>query len=330
MSSEINKLKSLASESRFNLSDQFYREFSYKVTKNMGITIGNALRRTLLSQIPGNAIRYVLIDGLNHEFSSIPGILESAQELIMNLRKIVFQGESQSGKAVLDVSREGEIFASEVNSMNYKVVNDNLYLCTLSDAASLKLEMHIEKGVGIILSRDINSQDFDPEAIICDSFFNPVEKVNFQVFSIENNYNEETLKLHVSTNGALSPEEAMDLSIEIWRKEMSKISEKMIMALQDDLPTKHLRVLSDTLYYKISDVQGMTTRILNCIKSLNIKYVGELVQFTQKELLEKPNFGENSLNQLVELLGNIGLSLGMDITGWECPPDDLEDDMLIR
>lgn len=325
-----SKLESLFSDSRFNNSEDFYKEFSYKVTKGMGVTIGNSLRRTLFSQIHGNAIRYVLINGLNHEFSAIPGVKESAQELIMNLRKIVFKGEAAFARATLNVSRGGEIFASDVRCMSYSIVNEKLYLCTLEEGASLKLEFHIERGVGIILSRDVSANEFDLEAIICDSFFNPVEKVNFDVSSIENNNKEEVLTLFVYTNGAVSPDEAIDSCIELWRKEMAKISEKMITAVQENAPNKQLRVLSDTLYYKVSEVQGMTTRILNCIKSLNIKYVGELVKFTQKELLEKPNFGENSLHQLVELLGNIGLTLGMDVSGWEPPLEEAEEDTLIR
>ncbi|WP_342262141.1 DNA-directed RNA polymerase subunit alpha [Alphaproteobacteria bacterium endosymbiont of Tiliacea citrago] len=324
------KLESLCSDAKFQTSDDFYREFKYKVTKNMGVTLGNSLRRTLFSQIPGNAIRYVLINGLNHEFSAISGVKESAQELIMNLRKIVFKGGATFARATLNVSRAGEVFASDVKCMSYSIVNENLYLCTLEEEASLKIELYVERGVGIILSNEVSEHEYDSEAIICDSFFNPILTVNFQITSIENNFKEENLSLFVQTNGAVSPDEAMDQAIDIWRQEMSNISERMITAAQDDVPEKQLRILSDTLYYKISEIQGMTTRILNCIKSLNIRYVGELVQFTQKELLEKPNFGENSLNQLVELLGNIGLTLGMDVTGWKAPVEDAEDDMLIR
>lgn len=323
-------LRSLTSGYQNNFSDEFYKEYAYRVTKGMGTTLGNSLRRTLFSQIPGNAIRYVVINGLNHEFSSIPGVKESAQELIMNLRKIVFKGEAEFARATLNVTQGGEVFASDVRCMSYSVVNEDLYLCTLEEAFSLKLEMHVERGVGIILARDVDPSQYSLDSIICDSFFNPIRKVNFEVQQIENNTREESLIFSIHTNGALTPDEAMDLSIDLWRKEMSKISEKMIIALNEDIGYKPTRVLSDTLYYKISSIQGMTTRILNCIKSLNIKYVGELVQFTQKELLEKPNFGENSLNQLVELLGNIGLSLGMDVTGWEPPVDEAEEDNVIR
>lgn len=326
-----SRFKSLGVLYQTSNSEDFSKEFNYKVTKGMGTTLGNSIRRTLFSQIPGYAIRYVSITGLNHEFSTISGVKESAQELIMNLRKIIFKGESKSTKAILNITKSGEIFASDIKGMTLSIINEDLYLCTMEESATLRVEIYIEKGVGIILSRDVNANDFEMDAIVCDSFFNPVEKVNFEVSSIENNLTEESLSLTITTNGSVSPDEVMDFAIDIWRHEMAKISEKMIVPVMEDaVQSKQLRILSDTLYYKVSDIQGITTRILNCIKSLNVKYVGELVRYSQKELLEKPNFGENSLNQLVEMLGNMGLTLGMDTTGWERPEEEISEDIFIR
>lgn len=321
-----SQFKSLGIKYNNENSENYSDVFIYNnITKGMGTSLGNSIRRTLFSQIEGLAIQSVSINGISHEFSEVPGVVESAQEIIMNLKKVVFSSSmsSDSYKAVFSAKKSGQVFASNISGSNLLVVNPDLYICTLNEGFEVKVDINVKKGKGIVLVKDINEESIIVNDIYCDSFFCPVEHVNFEVENIENNEFEECLKIYIVTNGAISPEKALSLAMKFISNEILKIenSSKEETTVED--VDKKLRVNSKNLMLKVSDIPGITTRILSCIKILNVTYVGELVKFSKEELLQKPNFGESSLNQLVEMLSSINLNLGMDIDF--IPPKNLYD-----
>lgn len=328
-----SEFKILGESYKNSLSSDFSKNFSYRVKKGMGITIGNSLRRTLLGQIPGYAIRYFEINNINHEFTSVSGMKESFQTLIMNLRKIIFKSlsnEKRSGKASLTIKNiEGEIFASSIQSAEFEIINPDIYLCSLNKDSDLKVDMYIEKGVGYILASNVSSFEYGSEAIICDSFFSPIEEVNFSTDSIENNNMEEELFISIKTNGSITPDNAMDQTIIIWRDELAKISCKMIEVSINDEISSHsysqVKVHNAYLDARIKNIPDMTSRIISCLDTFNIEYVGQLVTMTEDDLLQQPNFGQGSLKQLSQILNNIGLSLGMKLDNWRCPDIKNED-----
>lgn len=313
-----------------NRSDvNFSKEFSYKVKKNMGVTIGNALRRTLLGQVSGYAIRYFNISNVNHEFSNISGMYESVQTLIMNLRKVVFKNLSEDpitkGYAFLRIKDiEGAIDSSFITSSDFVVVNKNVHLCSLTTDVELNIEMYIERGIGHVLSSNVSASEYERDVIICDSFFSPIEEVNYSVESIENNTCEEELFVSILTNGSVSPDEAMDQAIIIWRDELTKISNKIIEIPEDEneyigSSYKPIKVHNAYLDARIKSIPDVSARIASCLDALNVEYVGQLVTMTEDDLLSKPNFGRGSLKDLIRILNNIGLSLGMTLDNWKCP-----------
>lgn len=318
----LSKIRSLGLKEAQLADPNFNAIIEYAGLKpGMGLTVGNALRRVLLSSIAGYAIRNVTISGVQHEFSSIPGVKEDAQQLIMNLKKIVFKGEISKTKIALNVMGGCIVTGKNLSCSNVEVVNQDAYICALDKGFNLKLEMTLEKSVGIKLSSEVKDYDIELGAIACDSFFSPIESVNFEVVAREDGY--EDLRLQIVTNGSISSQEAFDHALSLLQDQLGKHSAenntKQTVAIATG--TKRLDVLSPNLFLKIEDLPDMSVRILRCLKLLGVVYVGDLVKMSSKTLMKEPNFGENSLNKLMEKLAPMGLSLDMEIPGW--PPENL-------
>jgi DNA-directed RNA polymerase subunit alpha len=322
MSDYLSKIKFLGLKEQQLNDENFSAVVEYNNLKSgMGTTIGNALRRVLLGHIPGYSIRSVAIAGIHHEFSAVPGVKEDAQQLIMNLKKVVFKGEISKTKASISTVKAGIVTAADIVCSNMVIVNPDAYLCTLSEGFNLKLEMNLEKGVGIVLASQVKDYEIEVGSIACDAFFSPIENVNFEVQSIENGY--ENLKITIISNGSVKPVEAfkyaLGLTIEQFGKqEYYSVESKSNAANR----TKKIDVLNPNLFLKIEDLPEIPTRAVKCLKMLGAVFVGDLVKLSKETLMNEPNFGENSLNKLSEKLATIGLSLGMDLPGW--PPENLE------
>lgn len=325
MSDYLSKIKSLGLQEQ-NLADEnFSAVITYEnLKRSMGVTIGNALRRVLLSSVPGYAIRSVTIVGAQHEFTSIPGLKEDAQQLLMNLKKLIFKGDISKTKASLNLVGPCNITGADVTCSNIHVVNPDLYLGSLDKGFNLKLEMNIEKGIGIKLANQVKDYEVDLGSIVCDSFFSPIVNVNFEVQEHETDPYED-LKLHIVTNGSITPKDAFEYALGLLMEQLGK-NGKGAAIESDEQPSnsvnlKRVDILSPNLFLRVEDLPDISTRTLRCLKLLGIVYVGDLVKISKETLMNEPNFGENSLNKLLEKLSSMGLGLGMDLPNW--PPENL-------
>lgn len=322
MSDYLSKIKSLGLKEQALKDENFTALIEYSNLKpGMGTTIGNALRRVLLGHVPGYAIRCVNIAGIQHEFSAIAGVKEDAQQVIMNLKKVVFKGEISKAKVSIATVKSGIVTAADIQCSNVQVVNPDVYICSLSEGFQLKLEITIEKGVGVSLATQMKDYEIEIGAIACDAFFNPIESVNFEIQPLEGG--NENLQLHIVTNGSIKPIDAFKYALNLVIEQFSKqdlceIDSKICKTAK----TKKVDVLNPNLFLKIEDLPEIPTRAVKCLKMLGAVFVGDLVRLSKETLMNEPNFGENSLNKLSEKLATIGLSLGMDIPGW--PPENLE------
>jgi len=322
MSGYLAKIRSLGFKEQVLNDENFSAIVEYSNLKpGMGTTVGNAIRRVLLGHVPGYAIRCVNIAGIQHEFSSIAGVKEDAQQLIMNLKKVVFKGEISKAKIVISTVKSGVVTAADIQCTNVQVVNQDVYICSLSEGFSLKLEATIEKGVGVSLANQVKDYEIEVGAIACDAFFCPVESVNFEVQPLEGG--NENLHIHILTNGSIKPLDAFKFALtlvieQLTKQDLFEIDPKLCSVNK----TKKADVLNPNLFLRIEDLPEIPTRAVKCLKMLGAVFVGDLVRLSRETLMNEPNFGENSLNKLSEKLATIGLSLGMDIPGW--PPEDLE------
>lgn len=327
MAEYLAKIKSLGLREQ-NLADDNFRDvIEYqRIKRGMGVTLGNALRRVLLRSVPGYAMRYVNISGAQHEFLAIPGVKEDAQELIMNLKKIVFKGEISKAKASLNLVGPCLVTAADITCSNISVVNTDLVICTLDKGFNLKLEMSLEKNSGIkLISKNPKDHDMELNAIPCDAFFSPIEGVNFEINEYESE-DYEDLKLEIITNGSITPKEAFNYSLNLLMEQLGKCSElngELNQMASNAHNVKRMDVLSPNLFLKIEDLPDISTRTLRCLKLLGIVFVGDLVKMSKETLMNEPNFGENSLNKLLEKLSSMGLTLDMNIPNWS--PEDLSD-----
>lgn len=326
MSNYLSKIKYFGLEEQHLVDENFSAVIEYSNIKlGMGNTIGNSLRRVLLSSVPGYAIKNVTIAGIQHEFTAIPGVKEDAQRLIMNLKKVIFKGDISKSKATILFSGPGEVRASDISCSNISVVNPDLYICSIDKGFNLKAELFVEKGCGVKLTSTSKDYEIEIGSILCDAFFSPIVSVNFEVIENESS-NSESLHIHIVTNGSIAPKDAFKYALELFMDQLSKNAyaekEKDEISLEEKKEAS-VQTLSPNLFLRIDDLPDLPTRTLRCLKMLGVVYVGDVVKLTRERLMNEPNFGENSLNKLIEKLEAMELSLGMNIVGW--PPENLEE-----
>jgi DNA-directed RNA polymerase subunit alpha len=297
----------------------YYGEFSvYPLERGFGLTLGNALRRVLLSSIEGYATWAVRIDGVLHELSTIPGVLEDVADVILNLKKVVFKGKEAKGEIVckLEVSKKGEITAGQIQTpAKVEVVNKDLYLFSLKDDKQVRMELLVKNGRGYFSAHQHELPGDDPQLIPVDSIFSPVVKVTFEVegqrVGQRTDYDKLLIKVH--TNGTISPEEAMIRSAELlikhleFLKSFSEPEEEKTSV--GDLQKNRLK----ELFNRSVDELELSVRSSNCLKASNIKTLGELVQKTEGEMIKFRNFGRKSLNEISEILARHGMRFGMKL-----------------
>ncbi len=288
----------------------------------MSTTIGNSLRRVLLSSLGGYAVTSIKIDGVTHEFSIIDGIKEDVLTIISNLKKIVFlSDEKKNFKASINVKKSGEVKACDLEIMGgAKILNPDLYLFTAVSKIDLKMSLIVTYGVGYI-SIPPDKSGSDVSVIDIDAFFSPVLKSTFNVAPLVDG--RENLVLEVDTNGAISPEEAISEASQILLTCYSSLSSNSIEIVKSpSIEAIETETVDAVLLRKVDELE-LSVRSANCLKNDNIVYIGDLVQKTESEMLKTPNFGRKSLNEIKEILSHLGLSLGMIIKSW--PPENLED-----
>jgi len=306
----------------------FYGKFICKpLEKGFGITIGNALRRVLLSSIPGAAIVSVKIDGIFHEFSTIPGVLEDVTEIILNLKQVRLKLYSESPCTVrIEKEGEGEVKAGDIITGGLvEVMNPNHHIATLTKDGRLRMEMVVKMGKGYVPA-ERNVEEEQPIGVIpIDAIFSPVKKVNFVVRNtrVGQITDYDKLILEVWTDGTITPEDAIAEGAKILREQLDifirgKEDEREEEVEQKAEGEEEDLSLNEDLYKSVDELE-LSVRALNCLKNANIFTIGELVQKSDSEMLKTKNFGRKSLNEIKTVLAQMGLGLGMKLKNFPNP-----------
>ena len=293
--------------------------------RGYGHTLGNALRRILLSSMPGYAATEVSIDGVLHEYSTIDGVQEDVVDILLNLKGVVFKLHNRE-EAVLQLSKEGEgiVRAGDiVVSHDVEIINPEHVIAHLSSGGKLALELKVEKNRGYLPGnlRQLADAGKSIGKLVLDASFSPVRRVSYFVESarVEQRTDLDKLLMEIETNGVIEPEEAIRTAARILMEQLSVFADLEGTAL----PVEHQKAAQvDPLLLRPVDDLELTVRSANCLKAENIYYIGDLIQRTEKELLKTPNLGSKSLNEIKEVLAARGLTLGMKLENW--PPAGLD------
>jgi DNA-directed RNA polymerase subunit alpha len=285
--------------------------------RGFGTTIGNSLRRILLSSIEGAAITAVRIEGVEHEFSPIPGVVEDATDIILNLKQIPFKLMGEGTKTVrINVDHAGEVMSSQIETdQDVEVLDRNLHVATVSEGGKLNLEMRLKSGRGYVSADKNFDEDLALGYIPIDSVHSPVRKVNFSVEAarLGQMTDYDKLTLEVWTNGAVSPQDAIGYAAKLLKDHMTIfINFEELPEAAEEISEHGMDKMSEILNRSVEELE-LSVRSYNCLKNANIQTIGELVQKTEAEMLRTKNFGRKSLNEIKEILANMGLSLGMRV-----------------
>ncbi len=310
-------------------ADNFFGKFEFRpLEPGYGVTIGNALRRILLSSLEGFAISSIKIDGVKHEFATIPGVKEDVTNIILNLKKVRLKrvvDDTEAEKATVKVSGQDVFRASDISKVltGFEVLNPDLVICHLDPSAGFQMEFTINKGRGYVPAEE-NQNPNDPiDVIAIDSIYTPIVNVKYAIenYRVEQKTDYEKLILEISTDGSILPKDALKEAAKILIHHFMLFSDEKI-ALETnesegneefDEEVLHMRQLLKT---KLVDMD-LSVRALNCLKSAEVETLGELVVFNKTDLLKFRNFGKKSLTELDELLANLNLSFGMDISKYK-------------
>ena len=294
--------------------------------RGFGLTLGNALRRILLSSLQGAAVTAIQIEGVLHEFSSIPGVREDVTDIILNIKTLGLRMHGEGPKRMsLRATGPGEVKAGMIEAgHDIDIMDPDLVLCTLDEGAKLNMELTVESGKGYVAATLNRPEDSPIGLIPIDAIFSPVRKIAYKVENtrVGQVTDYDKLSMQIETNGAVTPEDAVALAARILQdqlqlfinfEEPQAVSEE---EKKDELP------FNKNLLRKVDELE-LSVRSANCLKNDNIIYIGDLVQKTEAEMLRTPNFGRKSLNEIKEVLAQMGLHLGMEIPNW--PPENIED-----
>jgi len=295
--------------------------------RGFGLTLGNALRRILLSSLQGAAVTSVQIEGVLHEFSSIPGAREDVTDIVLNVKSMALRMHSEGPKRMtLTATGPGEVTASQIETgPDIEIMDPDHVLMTLDQGARVVMELVVESGKGYVPAAQNRAADAPIGLIPVDALFSPVKKVTYHVGNarVGERTDLDKLTLDIETNGALTPEDSVALAARILQDQLQ------LFVNFDEPKTAHpVEEIDDELEFnrnllrKVDELE-LSVRSANCLKNDNIVYIGDLVQKSEAEMLRTPNFGRKSLNEIKEVLSQMGLHLGMEIPAW--PPENIED-----
>lgn len=310
-------------------ADNFFGKFEFRpLEPGYGITIGNALRRILLSSLEGFAITSIKIDGVEHEFATIPGVVEDVTNIILNLKKVRFKQiveEIENEKVTIAVSGKDIFKAGDIGGSlsGFEVLNPELVICHLDTSAAFQIELTINKGRGYLPAEESAGSTDDVNVIAIDSIYTPIRNVKYSIenYRVEQKTDYEKLVLEITTDGSIHPKEALKEAAKILIHHFMLFSDEKILIEQTetegneefDEEVLHMRQLLKT---KLVDM-NLSVRALNCLKAADVETLGELVQYNKNDLLKFRNFGKKSLTELDELLDNLNLSFGTDISKYK-------------
>ncbi|MFN4010797.1 DNA-directed RNA polymerase subunit alpha [Pannonibacter carbonis] len=294
--------------------------------RGYGLTLGNALRRILLSSLQGAAVTAVQIDGVLHEFSSIPGVREDVTDLVLNVKEIAISMQGEGPKRmVVRKQGPGVVTAGDIQTVgDVEVLNPDLVLCTLDEGAEIRMEFTVNTGKGYVAADRNRPEDAPIGLIPVDSLYSPVKKVSYKVENTREGQvlDYDKLTLTVETDGSIKPDDAVAYAARILQDQLSifvNFEEPKREVAEDSVPEL---AFNPALLKKVDELE-LSVRSANCLKNDNIVYIGDLIQKTEAEMLRTPNFGRKSLNEIKEVLAQMGLHLGMDVPNW--PPENIED-----
>ena len=297
------------------LTDRYGMFTAQPFQRGFGTTIGNSLRRVLLSSIEGAAITAVRIEGVEHEFSPIPGVVEDATDIILNLKQIPFKIMGEGIKTVrLTVDHAGDVRSGQIETdADVEVLDRDVHVATVSEGGKLSIEMRLKSGRGYVSADKNFDEDLALGYIPIDSVHSPVRKVNFAVEAarLGQMTDYDKLTLEVWTNGAVSPQDAIGYAAKLLKDHMSIfINFEEVAEQTEEVSERGMDKMSEVLNRSVEELE-LSVRSYNCLKNANIQSIGELVQKTEAEMLRTKNFGRKSLNEIKDILVKMGLSLGM-------------------
>lgn len=335
METKEKNWKALIKPKRLNIDEEtltdYYGKFiAEPLERGFGITLGNSLRRILLSSIQGAAITAVKIDGSLHEFSVLPGVKEDVTDLILNLKEVVFKLHSPGLKTVrIKAEGEKEITAADIiTEADVEVINPQQHIAILDKGAALQMEMTVKMGKGYGTAEKNKEEDMPIGTIPIDTIFTPIKKVNYMVTNarVGQITDYDKLTLEVWTNGTIKPDDAVALAAKILKDQLNifinfeEPAEDLPSEDDEEKKKKELAALREKLTKSVDELE-LSVRSANCLKNANIQYIGELVQKTEQEILQTKNFGRKSLNEIKEVLEGMGLLLGTNIEELTSPKD---------
>ena len=324
----IKNWKSLIKPGKLDLvlsEDKTYAKITAEpLEKGYGMTLGNSLRRILLSSIRGTAVTAIQIDGVLHEFSSIKGVREDVTDIVLNVKSLALKSSSEGvKKLVLDAKGPGEIKASNITPItDIEILNPDLVICNLDENTNFHMEMVVGNGKGYV-SADINKPEEPPLGLIpIDSLFSPVKQVSYSISTAREGkaLDYDKLTMEIQTNGSISADDAVAYAARIFQDQLAMFVnfDEPQEVITREKPTEP--EFNKNLLRKVDELE-LSVRSMNCLKNDNIIYIGDLVQKSEGEMLRTPNFGRKSLNEIKEVLQGMSLYLGMEIPNW--PPDNI-------
>jgi len=294
--------------------------------RGFGMTLGNALRRTLLSSLQGAAVTAIQIDGVLHEFSSIPGVREDVTDIVLNVKQLAIRLHSEGPKRlVLEADGPGEVTAGQIREVaDVEILNPDLVLCTLDEGAHFKLELTVDTGKGYVAADRNRPEDAPIGLIPVDALYSPVRKVSYKVENTRKGQilDYDKLTMSLETDGTITPDDAVAYAARILQDQLQLFinfeePREQAAEKESDEPKFNRNLLR-----KVDELE-LSVRSANCLKNDNIVYIGDLIQKTEAEMLRTPNFGRKSLNEIKETLSTMGLHLGMEVANW--PPENIEE-----
>lgn len=289
--------------------------------RGFGVTLGNALRRVLISSVRGAAVVTVRMDGALHEFSALPGVTEDVSDIILNLKGVRMRiPEGEPRTLSIDAKGPGEVTAADIKSDHaVDLLNPDHHIATLSEEGELKLELAAKMGHGYVPAEKHRLGELPIGTMVVDSLFSPVKMANFKVTNARagEDIDLDKLTMEVQTDGSIEPRDALGLAAKILKEQL-----QIFIGFSEDVPLdfaedeKEQETLSPNLYRPVDELE-LSVRSANCLKNANIRFIGELVQKTEAEMLKTKNFGRKSLKEIKEVLASMGLALGMKLEGFD-------------
>ena len=305
---------------------RFARIVAEPLERGYGMTLGNALRRILLSSLQGAAVTSMQINGVLHEFSSLQGVREDITDIVLNLKLLALRMHGEGPKRMtLKASGPGEVTAAQIQAGHgIEIVDPGVVICTLDENAQIDMEFMVETGKGYVPAAQNRPEDAPIGLIPVDALYSPVRKVAYKVDNtrVGQVTDYDKLTMRVETNGTVSPEDAIALAARILQDQL-----QLFINFEEprELPRAEEAVepeFNPNLLRKVDELE-LSVRSANCLKNDNIIYIGDLVQYSEAEMLRTPNFGRKSLNEIKDVLAGMGLYLGMELTDW--PPENIEE-----